>query len=36
LKIGKVLTLMIRRAKELELKKIVFINHLSTFGSKIF
>jgi hypothetical protein len=36
LKIGKDLTLMIRRAKELELKKIVFINHLSTFGSKIF
>ncbi len=27
---------MIRRAKGLELMKIVFIIHLSTFGSKVF
>jgi len=26
---------MIRRAKKLELMKIVFITHLSTFGSKM-
>jgi len=30
-----ILTLMIRRAKGLELMKIVFIIHLSTFGSYI-
>jgi hypothetical protein len=27
---------MIRRAKGLELMKIIFITHLSTFGSKVF
>jgi hypothetical protein len=27
---------MIRRAKGLELMKIVFITHLNTFGSKLF
>jgi hypothetical protein len=27
---------MIRRAKGLKLMKIVFITHLSTFGSKVF
>jgi hypothetical protein len=27
---------MIKRAKGLELMKIVFITHLSTFGSKVF
>jgi len=27
---------MIRRAKELELMKIVFTTHLNTFGSKMF
>jgi hypothetical protein len=27
---------MIRRAKGLELMKIIFISHLSTFGSKVF
>jgi hypothetical protein len=27
---------MIRRAKGLELIKIIFITHLSTFGSKLF
>jgi hypothetical protein len=32
----RVLTLIIRRAKRLELMKIVFIIHLSTFGSKVF
>jgi hypothetical protein len=31
-----ILTLMIRRAKELELMKIVFITYFSTFGSKMF
>jgi hypothetical protein len=30
------LTLMIRRAKGLELMKIVFITNLNTFGSKVF
>jgi hypothetical protein len=30
-----ILTLMIKRAKGLELMKIVFIIHLSTFGSKV-
>jgi hypothetical protein len=35
LKIGRILTLMIRRAKIFELMKIVFIIHLSTFGSKV-
>jgi hypothetical protein len=27
---------MIRKAKKLELMKIIFITHLSTFGSKVF
>jgi hypothetical protein len=36
LKIGKNLTLIIRRAKGLELMMIVFYNHLSTFCSKMF
>jgi hypothetical protein len=27
---------MIRRAKGLELMKIIFLNHLSTFGSRVF
>jgi hypothetical protein len=27
---------MIKRAKGLELMKIIFITHLSTFGSKVF
>jgi hypothetical protein len=31
----RILTLMIIRAKRLELMKIVFITHLSTFGSKV-
>jgi hypothetical protein len=31
----RILTLMIRREKGLELMKIVFITHLSTFGSKV-
>jgi hypothetical protein len=31
-----ILTLMIRRAKTLELMKIVFITHLNTFDSKMF
>ncbi len=35
LKIGKVLILMIRRDKKLELMKIVFITDLSIFGSKV-
>ncbi len=35
LKIGKILTLMIRRAKKLELMNF-FITHLSTFDSKVF
>jgi hypothetical protein len=30
-----ILTLMIRKAKGLELMKIVFITHFNTFGSKI-
>ncbi len=34
-KLKKILTLMIRRAKGLELIKIVFITHLSTFNSKV-
>jgi len=36
LKIGEGLTFMIRKAKGFELMKIVFITHLSTFGSKVF
>jgi hypothetical protein len=36
LKLKRILTLMIRRAKGLELMKIVFITHLNTFGSKVF
>ncbi len=35
-KLKMILTLMIRRAKELELMKIVFITYFSTFGSKMF
>jgi len=35
-KLEKILTLMIRRAKGLELMKFIFITNLSTFGSKIF
>jgi hypothetical protein len=35
-KLEKILTLMIRRAKGLELMKIIFITNLSTFGSKMF
>jgi len=31
-----ILTLMIRKEKTLELMKIVFITHFSTFGSKVF
>jgi hypothetical protein len=31
----RILTLTIRRAKGLELMKIVFLIHLSTFGSKV-
>jgi hypothetical protein len=30
-----ILTLMIKKAKGLELMKIVFITHLNTFGSKV-
>jgi hypothetical protein len=36
LKIEKDLTLMIRRAKGLEVMKIIFIIDLSTFGSNMF
>jgi hypothetical protein len=36
LKIGEDLTLMIRKAKGLELMKIIFITHFSTFGSIVF
>jgi len=36
LKLKRIVTLMIRKAKGLELMKIVFITHLSTFGSKVF
>jgi hypothetical protein len=32
----RILTLIIRRAKGLELMKIVFITHFSTFGSIMF
>jgi hypothetical protein len=32
----RILTLIIRRAKGLELMKIVFITHFSTFGSTMF
>jgi hypothetical protein len=35
-KLKRILTLMIRRAKKLEPMTIVFITHLSTFGSKVF
>jgi hypothetical protein len=35
-KLEKILTLMIRKAKGLELMKIVLIIHLCIFGSKIF
>jgi hypothetical protein len=31
----RILTLIIKRAKGLELMKIVFITHLNTFGSKV-
>jgi hypothetical protein len=36
LKIGEDLTLMIRRAKGLELMIFLYITHLNTFGSKMF
>jgi hypothetical protein len=36
LKLERILTLMIRMAKGLELMKIVYIIHLSIFGSKMF
>jgi hypothetical protein len=32
----RILTLVIKRAKGVELMKIIFITHLSTFGSKVF
>jgi hypothetical protein len=32
----RILTLIIKKPKRLELMKIVFITHLSTFGSKMF
>jgi hypothetical protein len=32
----RILTLMIRRAKGLELMKIIFITNFNTFGSKMF
>ncbi len=35
-KLEKILTLMIRKTKGLELMKFVFITHLITFGSKVF
>jgi hypothetical protein len=35
-KLERILTLMIRKEKGLELMRIDFITHLSTFGSKIF
>ncbi len=35
-KFQRILTLMMRRAKELELMKIVFTTNLNTFGSKMF
>ncbi len=35
-KFERILTLMIRRAKGLELMKIIFISHLLTFDSKVF
>jgi len=35
-KLKRILTLMIRKAKGLELMKIIFITHLNTFGSKVF
>jgi len=35
-KLERILTLMIRRAKGLELMKIIFMTLLSTFGSEIF
>jgi hypothetical protein len=35
-KLERILTLMIRKAKILELMKIIFITHLNTFGSKVF
>jgi hypothetical protein len=36
LKLERILTLMIRMAKGLELMKIAFIIHLNIFGSKMF
>jgi hypothetical protein len=35
LKLKRILILMIRKAKGLELMKNVFIKHLNTFGSKV-
>ncbi len=34
-KLEMILTLIVRKAKGFELMKIVFITHLSTFGSKV-
>jgi hypothetical protein len=36
LTLERILTLMIRKAKGLELIKIIFITNLNTFGSKVF
>jgi hypothetical protein len=36
LKIEEILTLMIKKEQRLELIKIIFITHLSTFSSKLF
>jgi hypothetical protein len=35
-KLKRILTLMIRGAKGLELMKLIFITNLSAFGSKVF
>jgi hypothetical protein len=35
-KLKRILTLIIKRAKGLELMKIIFITHLSTFDTKVF
>jgi hypothetical protein len=35
LKLKRILTLIIRKAKELELMKLFFITNLNTFGSKM-
>jgi hypothetical protein len=36
LKIKRILTLMIKKTKGLEMMKFDFITHLNTFGSKVF